>query len=115
MSLRRRLAVVLVLGLSARVIGAAAVVHPPGSSNHARERAAEADAEAGAQALAERVEPSMLGAGDGDLWQKLQGTSESVLRPLASAAGGYCTRRGTILAIAGRPGRGERGARGERD
>jgi signal transduction histidine kinase len=108
MSLRRRLAVVLVLGLSALIIAAVAIVHLLASTNAARERSAEADAEAGAQALAERIEPSMLGGGpDPDLRQKLQQTAQSVLRPLASAAGGYCTRGGAILAAAGRPGRGE--------
>jgi hypothetical protein len=109
MSLRRRLAVVLVLGLSALIIAAVAIVHLFVSTNAAGDRAAEADAEAGAQALAERVDPSMLaGPPDGDLRQKLQGTAASVLRPLASAAGGYCNRKGAILAAAGRNGRGER-------
>ncbi|APR75455.1 sensor histidine kinase [Minicystis rosea] len=109
MSLRRRLAVVLVLGLSALVIAVIAIIHLLASTNAARERAAEADAEAGAQALAERVDPGMLGGPpDGDMRGKLQGTASSVLRPLANAAGGYCMRNGAILAMAGRPGRGER-------
>ncbi|MFT3772442.1 MAG: HAMP domain-containing sensor histidine kinase [Minicystis sp.] len=109
MSLRRRLAVVLVLGLSALVIAAVAIVHLLISTDAARERAAEADAEAGAQALAERIEPSMLaGPPDGDMRSRLQGTAQSVLRPLPNAAGGYCARNGAILAIAGRPGRGDR-------
>lgn len=111
MSLRRRLAVVLILGLSALVIAAVAIVHVFISTNSARERTAEADAEAGAQALAERVEPSMLsGPPSGDLRQKLQATAASVMRPLPRALGGYCTRDGAIIAVAGRPGRGE-GAR----
>jgi hypothetical protein len=105
MSLRRRLAVVLILGLSALVIAAGAIVHMLISTNEARERASEADAEAGAQALAERVDAGMLTT-PGD--PRLQSTAVSVLRPLSSAAGGYCTRSGTILAVAGRPGRGER-------
>jgi signal transduction histidine kinase len=107
MSLRRRLAVVLVLGLSALVIAVAAIVHLLVSTNEARERGAEADAEAGAQALAERIDPAMLA------WPpdpRLQATAASVLRPLANAAGGYCSRSGNVLALAGRPGRGERDA-----
>ena len=107
MSLRRRLAVVLFLGLSALIIAAAAIVHLFTSTNAARERLAEGDAEAGAQALAERVDASMLaGPPTGELRHMLHTTAASVLRPLPSSAGGYCTRDGGILAAAGRPNRG---------
>jgi signal transduction histidine kinase len=103
MSLRQRLAVVLALGLSAVVIAAVAIIHLLASSEDARERAAEANADAGAQALAERVEPATFGRDpEGEPKRVLQQTAQSVLRPVAGAAGGYCTRSGTILATAGR-------------
>jgi signal transduction histidine kinase len=103
MSLRRRLAVVLALGLSALVIAVVAIASILASSQRARERVAEANAEAGAQALAERVEGSLLGDGsETDLRQRLQPLAAAVLRPVASSAGGYCSRAGVILASAGR-------------
>lgn len=108
MSLRRRLTVVLVLGLSALIIAAVAIVRLLATTDAARARTAQADAEAIAQALAERVDAGMLnGPPDGGRGP-LQTTAASVLRPLANTAGGYCTRRGVILAMAGRAGRGER-------
>jgi signal transduction histidine kinase len=106
MSLRRRLAVVLVLGLSALLIAAVAIIHVLVSSNDSRDRAAEADADAAAQALAERVEPGSL-SGPPD--PRLHNTANSVLRPMANAAGGYCARNGAILAVAGRMGREHKG------
>jgi signal transduction histidine kinase len=106
MSLRRRLAVVLVLGLSALLIAAIAIVHVLVSSNDSRDRAAEADADAAAQALAERVDAGSL-AGQPD--PRLNNIANSVLRPMAYAAGGYCTRNGAILAAAGHMGRDHKG------
>jgi signal transduction histidine kinase len=108
MSLRRRLAVVLALGLSALVIAFAAIGHLLISSNNARERTAQATAQEGAQALAERVESAALVEGpDTDGRPRLQSTAAGVLRPVPGAAGGYCTRNGAILATAGRLFRGE--------
>ena len=112
MSLRRRLAVVLALGLSALVIAIVAIVHLLARSDDARERAAAANAEAGAQALAERVDAAGFGYDpEGEPRPRLQSTAATVLRAVASAAGGYCTREGAIVATAGRLFRGE--ARGD--
>src|SRR4051812_20327237 len=55
MSLRRRLVVVIVLGLSAVVIAILAVGHVLADSDAARERAAQTSAESGAQALADAL------------------------------------------------------------
>ncbi len=102
MSLRRRLAVVLALGLSALVIAIVAIGHLLASSDAARDRAADANAEAGAQALAERVEPAAFNDGPDADFRHLQSTASAVLRPVPQAAGGYCTRGGVVLAAAGR-------------
>ena len=111
MSLRRRLAVVLALGLSALVIAVVAIGHLLASGDAARDRAADANAEAGAQALAERVEPSAFIDGPDADPRRLQSAASAVLRPVPQAAGGYCTRGGLVLAAAGRllrsDGRGE--------
>lgn len=108
MSLRRRLTVVLLLGLSALAITALAIVEVVASTAAARELAAEADAEEGAQALAERVDAASFSAAqDPESLRSLQLVAASVLRPLPHAAGGYCARSGEILASAGRPNRGE--------
>jgi signal transduction histidine kinase len=103
MSLRRRLVVVLVLALSALVIAVLAIVHVLATTDKTRERTAEANADAGAMALAERVDPASLHeTPGGEARRQLQSTAASVLRPVANAVGGYCTRRGTILAVAGK-------------
>jgi signal transduction histidine kinase len=103
MSLRRRLAVVLALGLSALVIAVVAIIHILASSQRAREGAAEANAEAGAQALAERADSSAFADGaETDARPRLQPLAVAVLRPVAGSAGGYCNRSGAILATAGR-------------
>src|ERR1700677_3527677 len=102
MSLRRRLAVVLALGLSALVIAMVAIGHLLASSDAARDRAADANAEAGAQALAERVEPPAFNDGPDADPRRLQSIAKDVLRPVPQAAGGYCTRSGFVLAAAGR-------------
>jgi signal transduction histidine kinase len=103
MSLRRRLAVVLALGLSALVIAVIAIGHILASTQQARERSAEANSEAGAQALAERLEGIPFGdTQEADLHLRLQPLAVAVLRPVAASAGGYCTRGGMILATAGR-------------
>jgi signal transduction histidine kinase len=106
MSLRRRLAVVLVLGLSALAIAVAAIVQLLATTDAARERTAEADAEAGAQALADGVDASMLDPGEGRR-KNLQKMAASVLRPLPNASGGYCSRSGEVFVSAGRAGRTE--------
>jgi len=102
MSLRRRLAVVLALGLSALVIAVIAIGHLLASSDAARDRTADANAEAGAQALAERAEPAAFNDGPDADPRRLQSTAQAVLRPVSQAAGGYCTRGGVVLAAAGR-------------
>jgi signal transduction histidine kinase len=103
MSLRRRLAVVLALGLSALVIAVMAIGNLMLSTQRARESAAEANAEAGAQALAERIDAASIGDGpEVEQRMRLQPTATAVLRPVAAAAGGYCNRSGVVLASAGR-------------
>ncbi len=103
MSLRRRLAVVLALGLSALVIAAVAIGHLLASTDNARERGAEANADAAVQALAERVEGTSFGAApDNEPRQRLQSSASAVLRPVTAATGGYCARDGAILVTAGR-------------
>lgn len=109
MSLRRRLAVVLALGLSALVIAVIAIGHLLASSHRARESGAEANAEAGAQALAERVDAASFSydGPDTDLRSRLQPLANTVLRPVSQASGGYCMSNGAIIAVAGRLFRGE--------
>jgi signal transduction histidine kinase len=106
MSLRRRLAVVLVLGLSALVIAVVAIYHLLVSTADARERSARETADSGAHALAERVDPTMFWDArddpDQDPRHGLQTTAAAVLRAVPASAGGYCTPRGNIVAIAGR-------------
>ncbi len=105
MSLRRRFAIVLALGLSALVIAFVTIWSLLARSDNARERSADAIAKEGAYALAERVEgPSAIDLMEGP---HLQSTAAAVLRPVPAAAGGYCTRGGLILANAGRLFRGE--------
>jgi signal transduction histidine kinase len=111
MSLHRRLAVVLVLGLSALAIAVAAIVQLLATTDAARERTAEADAEAGAQALADGVDGSMLDVGEGRR-RTLQKMAASVLRPVPNASGGYCSRSGEVFVTAGRGGRAD-GPRGK--
>ena len=108
MSLRRRLAVVLVLGLAALVIAVVTIVQVLASTDASREKNGEASADEGAQALAERADPGAFeGSPEGEARRQLQATAASVVRPVAGASGGYCLRSGAILASAGRPGRGE--------
>ena len=108
MSLRRRLAVVLALGLLALVIAMAAIGHLLATSSDARERAAQATALDGAQALAERAEGVKISDGpDGEPRHRLQLMAGPVVRPLPASAGGYCVRGGSIQAITGKLFRGE--------
>jgi len=110
MSLRRRLAVVLALGLSALVIAVVAIYHLLVSTADARERSAREAADAGAHALAERVDPTMFWDARDDSDQDprdprhgLQATAAAVLRAVPASAGGYCIPpRGNIVALAGR-------------
>ncbi len=112
MSLRRRLAVVLALGLSALVIAVVAIYHLLVSTADARERTARDTADAGAHALAERVDATVFrdlrdlrdlrDDPDADPKHGLQATAAAVLRAVPASAGGYCTRGGNIVALAGR-------------
>jgi signal transduction histidine kinase len=105
MSLRKRLAVVLVLGLSALVVAVLAIADVLAKTDAARERTAAANAEAGAEALAERVDaPAFSDDAEPSARKQLRTTAVSVLRPLANSAGGYCTRTGAILVSAGKVG-----------
>jgi signal transduction histidine kinase len=103
MSLRRRLAVVLALGLSALVIAFVAIGHLLATTDDARERAAKDAAETGAQALVERLDTvSFRGDLDAAPTKQLQAAAASLLRAVPAAAGGYCTQEGAILVTAGR-------------
>jgi signal transduction histidine kinase len=109
MSLRRRLAVVLVLGLLALVIAVVTIVQVLASTDAAHEKSGEASADEGAQALVERVDPAAFnGPVDGETRRQLQTTAASVVRPVAGALGGYCLRGGAIVASAGKPRQGEK-------
>jgi signal transduction histidine kinase len=108
MSLRRRLAVVLALGLLALVIAVAAIGHLLSTSSDAREHTAQSTALEGAQALAERAEGVKISDGpEGEPRYRLQAMASPVVRPVPSSAGGYCVRGGSIPVIAGRLFRGE--------
>ena len=109
MSLRRRLVVVLVLGLGALVIAVVAIARVLAGTDAARERTAATNTEAGAQALADALAGHIDGSKitdpiDGDLRVSLQVTAGSLLRAVPSAAGGYCTTTGMIVASAGKAG-----------
>lgn len=105
MSLRRRLIVVLVLALSALVIAVLAIVHVLATTDAARERNAQANADAGAEALAERVETFLIAeVPDSPTRRLLHTTAASVVRPVANATGGYCTRKGEVITAAGKTG-----------
>ena len=93
----------LALGLSALVIAFIAIGHLLATTDDARERAAKDAADAGAQALVERLDTvSFRGDLDAAPPKQIQSAAASVLRAVPSAAGGYCTRDGAILASAGR-------------
>ncbi|HEY4119978.1 MAG TPA: HAMP domain-containing sensor histidine kinase [Byssovorax sp.] len=109
MSLRQRLAVVLALGLSALVIAALAIGQIWSGTQASRERAGEAEAEAAAQALADalpaRLDAAAIARGpSNELKKQLHQLASSVMRPVPSSVGGYCTERGALLATSGRAG-----------
>ena len=104
MSLRQRLVLVLVLGLSTLVIALVAIGHVFISADDARERAAEANAEVGAQTLVD----ALLARGPGGAAAEIDVEQRRALRSIvgsnAGGAGGYCMRdSGEIIASASRP------------
>ena len=114
MSLRRRLALMIVLGLATAFVAISALLHVYAASNRAREHAAATSAEGGALALAEDLvdprpngdAPSPRAVTPADVTEHptpaarmaLTRLAVAVVRPLANAAGGYCTDRGEIVA-----------------
>src|SRR4051794_10695027 len=103
MSLRLRLAIVLLLGLSALAFAALAVTQILSGTQASREHAAEAEADAAAQALVDtfpaRTETGSLDHGPGaDLRRQLHQIAVSVMRPVPSSSGGYCNRDGVMFA-----------------
>jgi signal transduction histidine kinase len=102
MSLRQRLVLVLVLGLSTLVIALVAIGRVFISADDARERAAEAGAEVGAQTLVD----ALLARGPGAAVTEIDADQKRALRSIvgsnAGGAGGYCTRDGAIIASASR-------------
>ena len=107
MSLRQRLFVVLVLGLSTLVIALVAIGHVFITADDARERAAEAGAEVAAQSLVD----ALLARGPGASAQEIDADQRRVLGSIvgsnAGGVGGYCTREGAILAAAASRAKGE--------
>ena len=102
MSLRQRLVLVLVLGLSTLVIALVAIGHVFITADDARERAAEASAEVGAQTLVD----ALLARGPGASATEIDADQRRALRSIvgsnAGGAGGYCTREGAVIASASR-------------
>jgi signal transduction histidine kinase len=103
MSLRQRLVLVLVLGLSTLVIAIVAIGHVFVTTDDARERAAEAGAEVGAQTLVDALLARGPGAAGMEIDVEQRRALLSIVGSSAGGAGGYCTRgRGEILVAAGR-------------
>jgi len=104
MSLRQRLVLVLVLGLATLVIALVAIGHVFISADDARERAAEASAEVGAQTLVDALLARGPGAASAEIDVEQRRTLRSIVGSNAGGAGGYCMRdSGEILASASRP------------
>ena len=104
MSLRQRLVLVLVLGLSTLVIALVAIGHVFISADDARERAAEAGAEVGAQTLVDALLARGTGASAAEIDVDQRRALRSIVGSNAGGAGGYCTRdKGEIIASASRP------------
>ncbi len=106
MSLRLRLAIVLALGLSALLFAALAVTQILAGTQAARERAAEAETDAAAQALADAFParadlPNVERIGH-EIRRQLHQTSVSVMRPVPGSVGGYCTGTGAMIASSAR-------------
>lgn len=102
MSLRQRLVLVLVLGLATLVIALVAIGRVFVSADDAREKAAEASAEVGAQTLVD----ALLARGPGASAVEIDADQRRALRSIvgsnAGGAGGYCTRDGSVIASASR-------------
>ncbi len=102
MSLRQRLVLVLVLGLSTLVIALVAVGHVFITNDDARERAAEASAAVGAQTLVDALLARGPGASTAEIDPEQRRALRSIVGSNAGGAGGYCSRDGTLLASASR-------------
>ncbi|MFS8066955.1 MAG: sensor histidine kinase [Byssovorax sp.] len=107
MSLRQRLFVVLVLGLSTLVIALVAIGHVFITADDARERAAEAGAEVAAQPLDDALLARAPGASAQEIDADQRRVLGSIVGSNAGGVGGYCTREGAILAAAASRARGE--------
>ena len=103
MSLRQRLALVLVLGLATLVIALVAIGRVFISADDALERAAEAGAEVGAQTLVDALLARGTGASAAEIDVEQRRALLSIVGSNAGGAGGYCTRdKGEIIASASR-------------
>lgn len=102
MSLRQRFVLLLVLGLSTLGIALVAVGHVFITNDNARERAAEASAEVGAQTLVDALLARGPGAAVTEIDPEQRRALRSIVGSNAGGVGGYCARDGVLLASAGR-------------